>query len=133
MAAQLAPGVWELEKSENFDEYMKAIGVSYAMRQIGNTAKPRQEISIKDGVWTIITSTSMGKTSVQFELNKEFTEITPDGRKCRSICSVEGNKLITKQKSNIDSLIVRDFRKNNCVMTLSANGVTSTRLYTRMA
>lgn len=25
-AAELAPGKWDFEKSENFDEYMKALG-----------------------------------------------------------------------------------------------------------
>uniref|UniRef100_A0A0B6YU47 Cytosolic fatty-acid binding proteins domain-containing protein n=1 Tax=Arion vulgaris TaxID=1028688 RepID=A0A0B6YU47_9EUPU len=52
MALELAPGVWNFDKSENFDEYMKALDVGFAKRVLGNQARPRQEISIVDDVWT---------------------------------------------------------------------------------
>ncbi|KAK3792510.1 hypothetical protein RRG08_016519 [Elysia crispata] len=151
MAAELAPGRWGFEKSENFDEYMKALGksqyvisdnfdeymkalgVSYPWRVIGNSAKPQQEISIKDGRWTIITSTPVTKVVIQFELNKEFDETTADGRKVKSTCTVHGNKLITDQRGSVDSVITRDFTKNSFIMTLAAKDVTCTRYYKRLS
>jgi hypothetical protein len=33
-------GTWNLESSENFEEYMKALGVGFATRKIGNSVKP---------------------------------------------------------------------------------------------
>ncbi|KAF4088429.1 hypothetical protein AMELA_G00081390 [Ameiurus melas] len=35
-------GTWKLTASENFDEYMKAVGISFASRQIANLAKPSE-------------------------------------------------------------------------------------------
>ena len=48
---------------------------------IGNAAKPKQQISIENGKWTIITSTTVSKVTLEFELDKEFEETTADGRK----------------------------------------------------
>ncbi|KAK3792512.1 hypothetical protein RRG08_016521 [Elysia crispata] len=129
MAAQYAKGTWEMEKSENFDEYMKAVGVGFAKRLIGNAAKPKQQISIENGKWTIITSTTVSKVTLEFELDKEFEETTADGRKVMSTCTVDGSKLVTIQKGDLESVIVRDFTPDTFVMTLTANDVTCTRHY----
>ncbi|CAG5131668.1 unnamed protein product, partial [Candidula unifasciata] len=83
MAAELAPGVWDLEKSDNFDEYMKALEVNFATRLIGNRAKPRQEIRIVDDVWTITTSSLLTKLEIKFKIGEEFDETTVDGRKVK--------------------------------------------------
>lgn len=129
MAEKYADGVWTLEKSENFDEYMKAVGVGFATRVIGNAAKPKQEIRVDGDKWKITTSTTVSKVVIEFELNKEFDETTADGRKVKSTCTVDGNKLITNQKGNIDSTIVRDFTADSFVMTLTAKGVSCKRYY----
>lgn len=33
-------GTWNLESSEHFEDYMKALGVGFATRKIGNSVKP---------------------------------------------------------------------------------------------
>ncbi|GFO25239.1 fatty acid binding protein [Plakobranchus ocellatus] len=116
MAAELAPGTWEMVKSENFDAYLQAIGVGYATRIMAMAAKFTQYIKINDGVWTITTSTGISSQTLKFELNKEFDEVTADGRKVKTICTVDGNKLITKQKGTVDSTIIRNFQKSSFVM-----------------
>ncbi|XP_059142602.1 sodium/calcium exchanger regulatory protein 1-like [Physella acuta] len=128
-AAELAPGKWDFEKSENFDEYMKALGVGMAMRLIGSKARPSQEISIVDDLWTIKTSTPLKNTQIQFKLDVPFEEQTADGRKVKTTCSVSGNKLIQEQKGDISSTIIREFSKENFVMTLKAVDVVCTRYY----
>ncbi|KAI8749083.1 fatty acid-binding protein muscle [Biomphalaria glabrata] len=128
-AEDFAPGKWDLEKSENFDEYMKALGVGMAMRLIGNKAKPRQEISIKDGEWTITTSTALNKVEIKFKPGQPFEEKTADGRNVQTTCTVSGNKLISDQKGSVDSKIIRDFNKDSFVMTLTANNVECKRYY----
>ncbi|KAH9503924.1 hypothetical protein Btru_064167 [Bulinus truncatus] len=131
-ATDFAPGKWDLEKSENFDEYMKTLGVGMAMRLIGNKAKPRQEISINDGEWTIVTSTAMSKTEIKFKLNQPFEEKTADGRTVQTTCKVEKNKLVQDQKGSTNSLIVRDFNKDSFIMTLTANNVECKRYYKKV-
>jgi fatty acid-binding protein 3 len=132
MAASLAQGKFELEKSENFDEYMKTIGVGLPQRLVGNNAKPQVQITITDGVWTITTSSALSKVEIKFKIGEEFDETTADGRKVKSTFTVDGNKLIQEQIGKINSHLVREFSQDGFVLTLKAEGVVSTRQYKRI-
>ncbi|KAF3839820.1 hypothetical protein F7725_018537 [Dissostichus mawsoni] len=77
-------GTWTLLSSENFDEYMKAIGVGFATRQMGNMAKPNLVISVDDaGMVSMKSETTFKTTEIKFKLNEEFDETTADGRKTK--------------------------------------------------
>ncbi|MEQ2271724.1 hypothetical protein XENORESO_008342 [Xenotaenia resolanae] len=91
-------GKWTLVSSENFDEYMKAVGMSFATRQMGNLAKPNLVISVgDDGVISIKAESTLKTTAIMFKLNEEFNETTADGRSARSIFTIENGKLVQKQ------------------------------------
>ncbi|XP_018799053.1 PREDICTED: probable fatty acid-binding protein [Bactrocera latifrons] len=126
--------VWEgkkykLEKSENFDEYMKELGVGMVMRKMGNSVSPTVELK-KDGETYTFTTTSTFKTSsINFKLGEEFDEETLDGRKVKSVITLEGNKLVQEQKGDKPSTIIREFTDSELVTTLTINGVKSVRLY----
>ncbi|XP_011204530.1 probable fatty acid-binding protein [Bactrocera neohumeralis] len=126
--------VWEgkkykLEKSENFDEYMKELGVGMVMRKMGNSVSPTVELK-KDGETYTFTTTSTFKTSsINFKLGQEFDEETLDGRKVKSVITLEGNKLVQEQKGDKPSTIIREFTDSELVTTLTINGVKSVRLY----
>lgn len=130
-AEEFAPGVWDFVSSEGFDEYMKALNVGMATRLIANKLKPTNEISIKDGVWTIRTVSTFRTTEVSFKVGENFTESTPDGRTVETVCSIEDNKLVQSQKGNIDSVVTRIFDKDAFIVTLEAKGVKCTRHYKR--
>uniref|UniRef100_A0A1A8MDP2 Cellular retinoic acid-binding protein 1 n=1 Tax=Nothobranchius pienaari TaxID=704102 RepID=A0A1A8MDP2_9TELE len=91
-------GTWALVSSDNFDEYMKAVGMSFATRQMGNLAKPKLVISLAaDGVITMKAESTLKTAEVQFKLNEEVDETTADGRKAKSIFTLENGKLMQKQ------------------------------------
>ncbi|XP_061810513.1 fatty acid binding protein 4b [Nerophis lumbriciformis] len=91
-------GTWKLMTSENFDDYMKAIGVGFATRQMGNMAKPNLVISVDDsGLVTMKSQTTFKTTEIQFKLNEEFDETTADDRKTKTIVTLENGKLVQKQ------------------------------------
>ncbi|XP_061771744.1 fatty acid binding protein 4b [Nerophis ophidion] len=91
-------GTWKLTTSENFDDYMKAIGVGFATRQMGNMAKPNLVISVDDsGLVTMKSQTTFKTTEMQFKLNEEFDETTADDRKTKTIVTLENGKLVQKQ------------------------------------
>ncbi|XP_054638041.1 fatty acid binding protein 4b [Dunckerocampus dactyliophorus] len=91
-------GNWKLTASENFDDYMKAIGVGFATRQMGNMAKPNLVISVDDsGLVTMKSQSTFKTTEIKFKLNEEFDETTADDRKTKTIVTLENGKLVQKQ------------------------------------
>ncbi|XP_054745829.1 probable fatty acid-binding protein [Anastrepha obliqua] len=106
--------VWEgkkykLEKSENFDEYMKELGVDMVLCKMGNSVSPTVELK-KDGDNYSFTTTSTFKTTtVNFKLGEEFDEETLDGRKVKSVFTLDGNKLVQEQKGDKPSTIISDY------------------------
>lgn len=122
-------GKWKLTSSENFDEYMKVLGVGLVTRKMANTATPVQEITESGDHYTIKTSTSFKTTEIAFDLGKEFEETTADGRKVKTIVTKDGNKLIQSQKGDKDSVLTREFNGDEMKMTLVADSVTCTRVY----
>ncbi len=136
MASPLV-GTWNLEKSENFEEYMKAlgkivmngllilerlikkkgvflfIGVGFATRKIGATVKPTVYISQNDGQWTIKVSSTFKSSEINFTDGVEFIEETLDGRKCKSTITSDGpSKLVQIQRDassgDVASTITRE-------------------------
>lgn len=133
-AQELAKGKWDLEKTENFDEYMKALGVGMATRLIANKLKPSIEISIADdSTWCVKSISTFKSTEVKFKLGEQFDEVTPDGRNVKTTFTVDGSKLIQDQIGDPPSKAVRDFTQDNFTLTLTAKDVTCTRVYKRSA
>ncbi|XP_031709000.1 fatty acid binding protein 4b [Anarrhichthys ocellatus] len=91
-------GTWTLTASENFDEYMKAIGVGFATRQMGNLAKPNLVITVDDaGLISMKAETTFKTTEIKFKLSEEFDETTADGRTTKTIITLENGKLVQQQ------------------------------------
>ncbi len=65
---------------ENFDEFMKEIGVGWAMRMAAKAVKPRLVISENNGKWNIKSESTFKTLSIDFTPGVAFDEITPDGR-----------------------------------------------------
>lgn len=127
-------GTWKLDSTENFDEYMKAIGVGYALRKMAALAKPSTFISKKDDEWTIKTVATFKSTEIAFKLGQEFDETTGDGRKMKTTITLQddGKKLIQAQQGEVPSTLIRELKDDDTiVMTLEAKGITCTRVYKR--
>jgi fatty acid-binding protein 4 len=91
-------GNWKLTNSENFDEYMKEIGVNFAMRKIGGATKPNVRFELNGDEWTFTTTSTLKTHTIKYRLNTEFDEETLDGRKCRTVFTFENNQLVQTQK-----------------------------------
>uniref|UniRef100_F7BLJ9 Peripheral myelin protein 2 n=1 Tax=Equus caballus TaxID=9796 RepID=F7BLJ9_HORSE len=91
-------GTWKLVSSENFDDYMKALGVGLATRKLGNLAKPTVIISKKGDVITIRTESAFKNTEISFKLGREFEETTADNRKAKSTVTLARGSLNQVQK-----------------------------------
>jgi len=132
--AEAFVGTWKMESSENFDAYMEAVGVGAVMAKLGSTAKPSLIISIEGDTWKLKTETTFKKTKVEFKLGVEFDEETADGRKVKTIFTLDGNKLTQDQKADppaVPSVITREVDGNKMTVTCKAKDVVSKRCYVK--
>jgi len=124
-------GTYEMVSSENYDQYLKAVGVGIIQRNLANTAKPILTwIDGGNGKWTQKTSTLVKSFEITFTLGEEFEEKTADDRVCKSVITLEGSKLIHKQQiGDLEAQTVREFNGNEMTTTFSSQGVTSVKKF----
>ncbi|XP_067862951.1 fatty acid-binding protein, heart [Heptranchias perlo] len=123
-------GSWRLIDSQNFDNYMRELGVSFATRQVGNVIKPTTVIKLDGDKVTLQTVSTFRNTEINFELDKQFNEHTVDDRECKTIVSLEGGKLVQVQKwDGKQTTLIREIKDDKLLLTLTFNDVVSVRTY----
>lgn len=108
---------------------MKAIGVGYFTRTVGNSVQPTVELKKNGDQYTLLTTSTFKNSEIHFRLGKEFEEETLDGRKVKSVITLDGNKLVHKQGGHPPSTIVREFKENEMIATMKVKDITATRKY----
>ncbi|TTF41806.1 Fatty acid-binding protein, adipocyte [Bagarius yarrelli] len=124
-------GTWKLTSSENFDEYMKAVGINIASRQIANMAKPDVLFSVDDqGLISLKTKTTFKTVEIKFRLDEEFDEITADDRKAKTFIKLVDGKLVQTQTwEGKSTMIEREVKGRELIVKCIMNDVVSIRTY----
>ncbi|KAM9340085.1 fatty acid-binding protein, heart [Symphorus nematophorus] len=123
-------GTWNLKNSENFDEYMKELGVGYPTRKIGGMTKPTTIISVDGDKVKLRTESTIKNTEINFKLGEEFDETTADDRKVKSIVTLEDGKLVHIQRwDGKETSLVREVNGSSLVLTLTLGNVVCKRNY----
>ncbi|XP_037360737.1 fatty acid-binding protein 9-like [Talpa occidentalis] len=126
-------GTWKLESSENFDEYMKELGVSAAVRNAVELVKPSTTISVDGDKVNITTESSFKNTEISFKLGEEFDETTADNRKVKSTITLSGDVMIHVQKwLGKETTIKRQIVDGKMVVECAMNNTVSTRIYKKV-
>ncbi|XP_037120164.1 fatty acid-binding protein, heart isoform X1 [Syngnathus acus] len=130
--AEAFVGTWNLKNSENFDEYMKVLGVSFPVRKLGNMTKPTTIIAVEGDTVTVKTRSSVKNTELSFKLGEEFDETTADSRNVKSLVKIENGKMVhIQQWDGKETSLVREVNDNALTLTLTFGDVVSTRAYER--
>ncbi|KAM9383629.1 fatty acid-binding protein, heart [Pholidichthys leucotaenia] len=123
-------GTWDLKSSENFDEYMKALNVSFPTRSVARLTKPTTIISVDGDKITVETRSTIKNTTLSFKLGEEFDEKTADDRDVKSIVTIEDGKLVHVQKWNgKETSLVREVNGKALTLTLTLGDVICKRHY----
>ncbi|XP_076068894.1 sodium/calcium exchanger regulatory protein 1-like [Oratosquilla oratoria] len=130
-------GKYKLDTSENFDEFMKALGVGAVMRKMGNAATPVVEITQDGDTFSLKTSTTFKTTEIKFKLGEKFEETTADGRVVKATVTQDGDKLTheqlgDKEKGEKNSTLIRVFTDTEMIMECKVDDIISKRVYKRM-
>ncbi|TWW54172.1 Fatty acid-binding protein, brain [Takifugu flavidus] len=106
---------WKLVESENFDDYMKALGVGFATRQVGNVTKPTVIISLEGDKVVVRTQSTFKNTEISFKLGEEFDETTADDR---NFYSVSGGRQVGPRPKwdGKETTFVREIKDGKMVM-----------------
>ncbi|XP_062385911.1 myelin P2 protein-like [Sardina pilchardus] len=126
-------GSWKMVESENFDEYLKALGVGFALRQVASRAKPSLTITMDtDGSITMRTQSTFKNTEVKFKLNEEFDETTGDDRKTKNVMTVENGVLVQRQTwDGKETTIEREVGDGKLTAKCKMGGVVAVRTYVK--
>lgn len=77
-------GKWQLAESENFDQFMQRLGVSYLVRTLGNKSSPVVTVSNNvidgDNILTFKQESLVKTSQISFKVGEQFDEQTADGR-----------------------------------------------------
>ncbi|CAF0851403.1 unnamed protein product [Brachionus calyciflorus] len=130
-------GTWDLVESQNWDEYLKEIGVGMIMRTAASKMKPTAIISRDGNTWTLKSVSTLKTTEITGTEGVEFEEKTPDDRVVKSTIRVEGEKMIQEQRDRktgeVVTTIVREVVDGKLVATITAGKVVCKRIYSRTA
>jgi len=122
-------GKWNLTESENFDEFLKEMGVGITWRKLASTSKPTVIITNDGDNWSLKTSTLLKSSEIKFELGKEFTEHRIDGLDVKTVVNAEGDKLVQKQFGDNEVIITRWVENDMLCVKCEIKDVVSTRKY----
>ena len=74
-------GNFQLKTSENFDEFMSKLGVSYMIRKLGNASSPVVTVTENENVLTFKQVSLVKASEFSCQLGVPFDETSADGRK----------------------------------------------------
>ena len=129
-------GKWKCVSTENFDEFMKKLGVGFMARKVGASLKPNLTIEFdkNENKWLIRSETSVKTTTHSFLMNVEFEEEMVNGMIVKSVSSLSGNKMIHTQRDNdkVVCVITREVDNNdNQIVIFKAGDIEAKRVFKR--
>ncbi|XP_029961343.1 fatty acid-binding protein, liver-type isoform X2 [Salarias fasciatus] len=123
-------GKYQLESQENFEPFMKAIGLPDELIQKGKDIKSVSEIEENGDDFKVTVTTGSKVLVNSFTLGKEAELETLTGEKVKSVVRREGNKLKVSLKG-IDS-VTELVDANTIVNTMTVGGIVYKRTSKRM-
>ncbi|XP_054728913.1 sodium/calcium exchanger regulatory protein 1-like [Anastrepha obliqua] len=123
---------YKLESSDNYDAYLKELGMGLVQRKLGNSQQPIVMLHKVESTHNLITLPSGGEESttiLTFKLGKAFDEETYDLRKLTTVMKLFDNTLVQDQKGVVCSKITREFHQTKMIETLVVNKVVAVRVF----
>ncbi|TKR95785.1 hypothetical protein L596_009909 [Steinernema carpocapsae] len=127
-------GKWKLVDSENFESYLKEIGVGMMTREMLENTKLLLEVSIDGDKVKMQSTTPVKSHTMEFKLDEETEYDTIDGRKMKAAFEIVDGKLLQHEEPTTSgyttsSDIIRWIEDDKLIVKLESHGVISKRIY----
>ncbi|XP_017485686.1 PREDICTED: probable fatty acid-binding protein [Rhagoletis zephyria] len=122
---------YKLVSSDNYDAYLKELGMGLVQRKMGNSQQPIVLLHKIESTHNLITLANVEQepTILTFKLDKAFDEETYDLRKVSNVLHMFDNTLVQEQKGIVTARITREFHHTKMIETLVANKVVAVRVF----
>ncbi|CAI4223398.1 unnamed protein product [Auanema sp. JU1783] len=125
-------GKWNLVSSENFDAYLKEVGIGMMTRAVVTKLKPTVEFAINGDEWSMNTVSTFKTILQKWKLGVSADDKTGDGREVNQTFTIEDDKLVQIEKSldgGKDSKFLRYVTDGKLTVECESNGVKCIRVY----
>ncbi|CAG9804027.1 unnamed protein product [Chironomus riparius] len=121
---------YKLERSENFDDFLKELGVNYLIRKMaGSTTSTVELVKEGDNDYSFNTTSTFRSQSIKFQPGVEFTEKRMDGQEIPCVITFDENKMIQEQKGDKIVTLIREFTDEELFLTCKVGNVEAKRWF----
>ncbi|XP_014248330.1 fatty acid-binding protein-like isoform X3 [Cimex lectularius] len=123
---------YTLHSSENFDEYLKELGVSSLVRSVFMKLRPSFQVFVNGDAYRMVFGTPVSSIKLDFKLNEQFEYVLPNFQKVYVTVQKESDDTLIEYQNHDDkkmSKIIRKFYLDRALMTYITGNVTAKRLY----
>lgn len=108
---------YKLDRSENFEEFLTAIGINFFIRKMILASSLTLElVDLGDGTFVLKQHTSFKNMDLKFKPGVEFIDEKPNGAKVKTIMTFESENVLIQKQFNPTAEIRREFKEDELEM-----------------
>ncbi|XP_041349584.1 sodium/calcium exchanger regulatory protein 1-like [Gigantopelta aegis] len=128
-------GKWKLDRSENFEDFLKEVGANVVMRKLAATSSPEMTISVEGDVIKIVIKSLVMTREENIKLGEEY-ESEMRGVKLSNVMVYEDGKLKIKSDPITSGYkaqqLDRDVVDGELVQVIKCGDVVCTRIFKKI-
>ncbi|NXJ98378.1 FABPI protein, partial [Corythaixoides concolor] len=127
-------GAWKIDRNENYEKFMEAMGVNVMKRKLGAHDNLKITIQQDGNKFTIKESSHFRNIDIEFTLGVNFDYGLADGTEVTGSWNLEGNKLVGTFTRKDNGKVLTAYREvvgDELVQTYIYEGVEAKRVFKR--
>ncbi|NXJ10917.1 FABPI protein, partial [Odontophorus gujanensis] len=125
-------GTWKIEKNENYEKFMEAMGINVMKRKLGAHDNLKLTIQQDGNKFSVKESSNFRNIDIEFTLGVSFEYSLADGTELSGSWNLEGNKLVgtfTRKDNGKVLTAYREIVGSELVQTYVYEGVEAKRIF----
>lgn len=108
---------YKLDRSDNFEEFLRAIGINYFLRKmILASTIIIQLVDLEDGTFVLKQETTFKNMDLKFTPDVEFDDVKPNGAVVKTVMTFESENVLIHKQVNPPAEFRRVFKEDELEM-----------------